>query len=86
MQIKKILLATLFSLCAFSVFAQNVNINSASVDEIAAAMTGVGQAKASAILAYRKTHGPFKTVHELVNVKGIGEKTVAKNIEKLVIK
>ena len=86
MQIKKMFLSAVFSLCAFSAFANGVNINAASADEIAAAMAGVGKTKASAILAYRKTHGPFKAVHELVKVKGIGEKTIAKNKDKLAVK
>jgi competence protein ComEA len=34
----------------------------------------VGIKKAEAIVAYRSEHGPFKSVDELVNVKGIGDK------------
>jgi len=56
-----------------------VNINTASAEEIAAALNGVGESKAEAIVAYRKQHGPFKTLADLQNVKGIGEKTLEKN-------
>ena len=35
--------------------------------------------KAAAIVAYRKTNGPFRSIDELANVKGIGTKTVEKN-------
>ncbi len=59
--------------------ASTININSASADEIAEALNGVGLTKAEAIVSYRKDNGPFKTLADLENVKGIGEKTLEKN-------
>lgn len=59
--------------------ASTININSASADEIAGALNGVGLTKAEAIVSYRKENGPFKTLADLENVKGIGEKTLEKN-------
>jgi competence protein ComEA len=85
-QIKKLLLGLALSLLTISAFAKEVNINSASAPEIAKAVKGIGKAKAEAILEYRKTHGPFKSVDELVNVKGIGKVIVQKNKEQLVVK
>jgi competence protein ComEA len=85
-QIRKLILGLALSLLTISAFAKEVNINSASATEIAKAVKGIGKAKAEAILEYRKTHGPFKTVDELVNVKGIGKVIVQKNKDQLVVK
>lgn len=56
-----------------------VNINTAGAEEIADLMHGVGLAKANAIVDYRTEHGPFAKIEDLLNVKGIGESTLAKN-------
>src|SRR5690606_36962711 len=58
---------------------EKVNINSASADALAEMLNGVGLAKAEAIVSYRETNGPFKTIEDLKNVKGIGEATLEKN-------
>jgi len=50
-----------------------ININTATKDELVA-LPGIGPAKAQAIVDYRKAHGPFKTIEELKDVKGIGAK------------
>ncbi|MFO1351129.1 MAG: helix-hairpin-helix domain-containing protein [Gammaproteobacteria bacterium] len=56
-----------------------IDINSASADEIAAALKGVGPKQAAAIVEYRAQHGPFKSIDDLSQIKGIGEKTIANN-------
>lgn len=53
-----------------------VNINTADADTLAQALRGIGRSKAEAIVAYRDEHGPFKSLDELGNVKGIGDKTL----------
>ena len=64
---------------------QPVNGNKASATRIAAAMKGVGLKTASAIVAYRQANGPFKSIDELAEVKGIGMATVRKNARVIVL-
>lgn len=66
--------------------ADTVNINTASADAIAATIKGIGPKKADAIVAYRDSHGPFKSVDDLLAVKGIGEKTLEENRARLTTK
>jgi competence protein ComEA len=73
----RLLLAFVLALCPVIALAA-ININTATKDELVA-LPGIGPAKAQAIVDYRKAHGPFKTVEELKDVKGIG----AKRFEKL---
>lgn len=62
-----------------------IDINSAGVDVLAEKLSGIGPAKAKAIVIYRQLHGPFKTVDELINVKGIGPRTLEKIRAQLVV-
>lgn len=54
-----------------------VNINTATAEELATAK-GIGDAKAEAIVAYREQNGPFKSVDDLTQVKGIGPQLLAR--------
>ena len=63
-----------------------VNINSADAATLAQSLEGVGEQKASAIVAHRKKHGPFKSIDALDQVKGIGEKTVEKNRARIALR
>ena len=77
------LVAGLFSVLAWA--AQPVNVNSASAEEIAESLKGVGMSKAEAIVSYRSENGEFKHADELVNVKGIGIRTVDINREYILL-
>ena len=55
-----------------------VNINTATADEIATALDGIGGAKAQAIIDYRESNGNFKLPADIMKVSGIGEATFAK--------
>lgn len=61
------------------VHAAPVNINKASAEQLADALNGVGIKKAREIVSFREKHGPFKSVDQLQDVKGIGPKMVEKN-------
>ncbi|WP_176483689.1 MULTISPECIES: helix-hairpin-helix domain-containing protein [Bacillus] len=52
-----------------------ININTATVEELQS-LAGIGQAKAKAIVAYREDNGYFKSLEELTNVSGIGQKSL----------
>ncbi|MFP5414365.1 MAG: ComEA family DNA-binding protein [Gammaproteobacteria bacterium] len=60
-----------------------VNVNTASAEQLASGLDGVGPAKAQAIIAYRETNGPFKDEAQLLNVKGIGEAILKQNEGKI---
>ena len=53
-----------------------ININTASSEELQT-LPGVGPALAERIIAYREENGPFSAIDGLLNVKGIGEATLA---------
>ncbi|WEJ63153.1 ComEA family DNA-binding protein [Thiomicrorhabdus lithotrophica] len=80
MVIRSSVLVVLFSalsILSFSVSASPVNVNKASVEEISSALSGIGPAKAMAISEHCKKMTCSKP-EDLLAVKGIGEKTLAK--------
>ncbi|NOX44008.1 MAG: helix-hairpin-helix domain-containing protein [Gammaproteobacteria bacterium] len=77
--ISNIIVGLVFALFSALSFASPVDINSADAKTIAAAISGIGLKKAEAIVAYRNEKGPFQSIDELTNIKGIGTKTLEKN-------
>jgi len=77
MKIKALFLLILISMST-SIFAAPVNINSADASTIATSLAGIGPSKAEAIVEYRSENGPFETIEDIKNVKGIGSKIFEK--------
>ena len=57
----------------------SVNINTADAQSLSAGLNGIGPSKAAEIVKYRETYGPFASVDELSEVKGVGKSTIEKN-------
>jgi competence protein ComEA len=66
-----------------AVNALQVNVNEADAETIADVLVGVGMSKAQAIVDYREEHGPFQDLHDLIEVRGIGEATLENNRERI---
>lgn len=90
--LRTILLSLCFFLLPLHSVAQGdsevspININTADVKALASILKGVGPSKAQAIVAYRDSYGEFKSVDELVEVKGIGLSLININRELIVLK
>lgn len=63
--------------------AETVDINTADAKTIDRVLVNIGPSKAEAIVAHREANGPYKSLEQLANVKGIGLKTVEKNRDRI---
>ena len=86
MKTLRIIIALLALTLSAFVHAGPVNINTANAQSLSKNLTGVGQKKAEAIIAYREKHGKFKTTADLTKVKGIGNKLLQKNEGLILVK
>lgn len=75
----KKLLLIMASVIAFSIGPAwaAVDINTATAAQLES-VNGIGPKKAEAIVEYRKKNGPFKSVDDLENVKGLGKASIDK--------
>ena len=71
--------ALAFGCGALAAAAGPVNINKADAATIAKELDGIGKSRAEAIVAYREKNGVFKSVTDLLKVKGIGQKVLEQN-------
>jgi competence protein ComEA len=81
---KKVFLAVCL-LIPTLLFAETININTADKDTLMTSIKGVGEKRAEAIIAYREENGPFKSLEELSNVRGVGPSIVEANMDNLSI-
>lgn len=61
----------------YSQVSKRININNAGIDELVQ-LPGIGPKKAELILRYVKENGKFKSLEDIMNVKGIGPKILKK--------
>jgi len=57
--------------------SNKININKANLEDLKK-LPGIGDVKGQAIIDYIEENGPFVDIEELINVPGIGEKTLEK--------
>lgn len=60
-----------------------IDLNTVDVAKLTGSFKGIGKKRAEAIIAYRDSHSGFKSIEELAEVKGLGQKFMEKNREKL---
>lgn len=79
-----LVLSLLFSVPALAGSSDPVNVNTADVETLTL-LKGIGQSRAEAIIAYREANGPFRSLHELSQVRGIGERTIEENMDRITL-
>ena len=79
--LQSLALAALFAGSALA--ADTVDINTADAQTIDRVLVNIGPSKAEAIVAHRTANGPYKSLEQLAQVKGIGLKTVEKNRDRI---
>ena len=80
-------LAMVMAFCG-TIQAENtgkINLNKATVEELSQ-LKGIGMKYAERIVQYRDKNGPFKNVEDILNVQGIGLRTLEKNKDRIVVK
>lgn len=61
-----------------------INLNSATAAQIAS-LPGIGPKTADLVVQYRTKNGPFKKIEEIMNVRGVGEKSFLKIKDRLTV-
>ncbi len=77
--IRTVIALLAFTFATATLATPMVNINTADAQTLSKHIKGIGLKKAEAIVLFRKKHGKFKRVDDLIRVKGIGKKLLEKN-------
>ena len=80
--LKNIILSTVLVLPFMVCAGEAININTADKDALMS-IKGIGEKRAGAIIMYREQNGPFSSVEQLAEIKGIGEVFIEKNRDRL---
>ncbi|MCG8295061.1 MULTISPECIES: ComEA family DNA-binding protein [Pseudomonas] len=62
-----------------------VDLNQADRETLQRQLSGIGKDKAQAIVEYREANGPFTSVDELLEIKGIGKALLERNRDKMMV-
>lgn len=63
--------------------SDKIDLNKADLSTLTGSFKGIGKKRAEAIIAYREDHKGFKSLEELAEVKGFGQRFVEANRDKL---
>lgn len=77
-----VVMVVAFSVPSWAGDQGKINLNKATVAELTQ-LKGIGQKYAERIVEFREKNGPFKTVEDILNVQGIGQKTLDKNKDRI---
>jgi len=83
--LKKCILVLFLILPSVLYAGESVNINTAN-KEMLMSIKGVGERRAEAIIEYRDKHGPFTTIDQLAEIRGIAQSLIDANRDTLVVK
>lgn len=75
-------LGCFFLLVSTLALASPVNVNTANVQELAT-LAGIGPTRAQAIVDYRDSNEPFRSLDDLTKVPGVGQKIISDNADRI---
>ena len=63
---------------------EKININTATQEELTQ-LKGIGESLAQRIIEYREQHGPFEKLEDILKVKGVGDKCLEDNHDRITV-